>query len=223
MTMANGNVISVTGVDTMWRYPLGSCNSVVSTKIDGNNDEWIEVKKVISYGKNGRADKTDLGELGNIFLEDPNASSEISFCCRFRSSITTNSDKISISEGNTSEGKMTAEGSWKDSLQILYMDSSYTNQRADSYVEILGQTLFVKVIFSASVISEKVNWFVNSCDVEEVDEGEVTGAKVPIIEDLCYAQILDTKPDSEALQSASNYRYSNISFFDINLDRSLFC
>ena len=105
---------------------------------------------------------------------------------------------------------MSAEGSWLSSFQIVYMDSSYKNQRADSYVEILGQTLFVNVLFSASGISEKVNWFVNSCDVEEVDDEKVTGVKVPIIEDLCYAQILDTKPDSKALQSASDYRYSQI-------------
>ena len=39
MTMANGEVVSVTGVDTMWRYELGSCNSLVSTKIDENDDE----------------------------------------------------------------------------------------------------------------------------------------------------------------------------------------
>ena len=46
MTMANGEVVSVTGVDTMWRYELGSCNSLVSTKIDENDDEWIEVRVI---------------------------------------------------------------------------------------------------------------------------------------------------------------------------------
>ena len=42
--------IIVSGVDTMWKYEPGKCDSEVSRATDDNNIEWIEVKKTLIYG-----------------------------------------------------------------------------------------------------------------------------------------------------------------------------
>ena len=176
MLLADGTEETVTGVDKMWAYELGACDSKISTIYDDNDAKWILVKKTIVYGRNNVADEIDLGGSQFITLDDPNSKSEITFCCRFKSTTAAISDDMNIIAGKPVRGKLETEGSWANALQIRYMDSKFTNQRSDNYIEILGQTLYAEVTFSALTIRDKLSWFLNSCSVEELDEeGDVTG------------------------------------------------
>ena len=42
--------VDVEGVDKMWKYEPGTCDSTVSRVKDDNDVEWIEVKKTLVYG-----------------------------------------------------------------------------------------------------------------------------------------------------------------------------
>ena len=44
----NGVTTPVTGVDTMWRHPLGACDSTVQKITDDTGVEWVEISRTLS-------------------------------------------------------------------------------------------------------------------------------------------------------------------------------
>lgn len=44
----NGVTTPVTGVDTMWRHPLGACDSTVKKITDDTGEEWVEISRELS-------------------------------------------------------------------------------------------------------------------------------------------------------------------------------
>ena len=59
--------VEVEGVDTMWKYEPGKCDSEISRTTDENWVEWIEVKKTLIYGEKSNVAQTVLDTI--VYLQ----------------------------------------------------------------------------------------------------------------------------------------------------------
>ena len=77
---------------------------------------------------------------------------------------------------------------------------------------ILGSTLNIKAVWSSSnlPIAQKLNWYIKTCRV--YDAKKKSGSHVTIIENMCYAQVIDVTPESENLVNADEFKFSYRSF-----------
>jgi len=202
--------VAATGADKMWKHAPASCDSEV-TRETKDDQEWIVVKKSFQW----RGDNTAkaIGTAA-IYLDDA-ATATIEICCRFLASHRATSDEIEIKEPNLVEGKMEAEGSWADSLAIEYTESTFTTKRPEDFVGLLGSTFYVRVTWSVGdaetyPMAAKLNWYVSDCTVSDVNLG--TGKSVTIIEDQCFAGVLDTTKVSATMQSDEMFKFTYKSF-----------
>merc|ERR1712176_417514 len=146
---------------------------------------WLEIKKTIVYA----ADETKVGkdiDSTKIYLDDQ-ATTSITFCCRFKSSFVAISDQIAIAAG------------------------------APDHVSILGATHFIEVAWTVGAssfpISSKLNWFIPYCTVKNLNtDGTEADGEVNIINGLCYAKVLSTTKISTDVVSTTNFRFSYKSF-----------
>ena len=78
----------------------------------------------------------------------------------------------------------------------------------------LGSTLNVKAIWTSSdlPIGQKLHWFVKSCNVYDYDSKKKSDGHVTIIDNLCYAQVIEATPKTGSLVNADEYRFSYRSF-----------
>ena len=99
------------GIDSQWKYDLGSCDSTVERSKDGTE---ILITKTIEYGGDNSGKTLSSAR---IFLDDA-ATTTIKFCCRFKATHIAGSDEIQIQNPNMIDGKLETEGSWKESLSV---------------------------------------------------------------------------------------------------------
>ena len=99
------------GIDSQWKYDLGSCDSTVERSEDGTE---ILITKTIEYGGDNSGKTLSSAR---IFLDDA-ATTTIKFCCRFKATHTAGSDEIEIKNPALIEGKLETEGSWKESFSV---------------------------------------------------------------------------------------------------------
>ena len=99
------------GIDSQWKYDLGSCDSTVERSEDGTE---ILITKTIEYGGDNSGKTLSSAR---IFLDDA-ATTTIKFCCRFKATHTAGSDEIEIENPELINGKLETEGSWKESLSV---------------------------------------------------------------------------------------------------------
>merc|ERR1712227_662075 len=197
------------GADKMWKHAPASCDSEVSRETKDDLD-YIVVKKSFIY-KGDNAAKT-LG-ASSIYLDDA-ATVTVEVCCRFLASHTTKSDDIAIEAGAPVEGKLEADGTWKDSLKIEFTIEDFSAKLASDHVSILGETLRVKVSWtvgdaSTNPIAQKLNWYVSDCTLSDVTDA---AKSVQIIKNQCFAGVVETTKVSTKMQSSKNFKFSFLSF-----------
>ena len=71
--------------------------------------------------------------------------------------------------------------------------------KSTTYTGILGETFYIRAswtVFDKS-IATKLNWYISDCTIKSLknDDSE-DGKKVQIIEDLCYAGVVNATPKS---------------------------
>jgi len=202
--------VDVEGVDKMWKYEPGTCDSTVSRVKDDNDVEWIEVKKTLVYGDSPDAAQKVQDTV--VYLQD-SATIAIEFVCRYPATVTLTTDQITVKSSDTSvEGKLLAKvGSWSSALAMDFKDED-GNNLADDFVGVLGATLRVSVAWSVfeSEIGKKLNWYIPYCEVQGLlEDGEVDDSKkMSIIKNMCFAQIFEAKPISESQMNTADYRFS---------------
>jgi len=202
-------------VDSMWKHDLGKCDSFIQRSTDEEGNEWLEIKKTIVYA----ADETKVGkdiDSTKIYLDDQ-ATTSITFCCRFKSSFVAISDQIAIEAGVPVVGKLEQTGNWDESLSIKYMLEDFSAAVAPDHVSILGATHFIEVAWTVGAssfpISSKLNWFIPYCTVKNLNtDGTEADGEVNIINGLCYAKVLSTTKISTDVVSTTNFRFSYKSF-----------
>ena len=59
--------VVVDGVDRMWKYEPGKCDSSVTRLTDENEEDWIEVKKTLSFGEKADITQNVLDTV--VYLE----------------------------------------------------------------------------------------------------------------------------------------------------------
>jgi len=195
------------GVDKMWNHKVASCDSTIHRETVDDKD-FIVVTKNLEY----RGDNQGM-TLGSIIYLDDAATVTIKVCCRFLASHSASSDDIAINAGSAVSGKLEAQGSWADSLKIEFTDTSFANKLPDSHVTILGTTHYIKVSWTVGAatnpIANKLNWYISDCTVSNPDNSDQS---VKIIENQCFADVVDTKKSSATMLSSENFRFTFRSF-----------
>jgi len=196
------------GVDKMWNHKVASCDSTIERE-EVDDEQFIVITKILEYGGDNQGKQIGAG---TIFLDDA-ATVTIKVCCRFLASHQASSDDISIKAGSAVSGKLEAQGSWADSLKIEFTDKSFANKLLDSHVTLLGTTHYIKVSWTVGAptnpIAQKLNWYVSDCSVANVENTEQT---VKIIENQCFADVVDTKKSSATMLSSENFTFTFRSF-----------
>merc|ERR1711868_351504 len=192
-----------TGVDTMWQHPPASCDSTV-TREDVDGVDMIIITKSFVY--QGDAAGKNLGSM--IYLDDA-ATVTIDVCCKFKATQSAASDDISIEAGNEVEGKLDAEGSWDGSLTVEFTDNAYATKKTDA--AILGEMHYVKVSWTvgATALANKVNWYVDDCTVSDTTDAN---KKVDVIENQCFASVINAINESNNMLSTSDFKFEFKSF-----------
>jgi len=197
------------GIDSQWKYDLGSCDSTVERSEDGTE---ILITKTIEYGGDNSGKTLSSAR---IFLDDA-ATTTIKFCCRFKATHTAGSDEIEIKNPALIEGKLETEGSWKESFSVKYTEPGFVTPRPDDYVGRLGEIFYVRVAWSVAnkPVGSKLSWYLSECNVIDIGtDGNETGDKVSIINKVCYANVLHTKPKSSLISTANfDFEYKSFSF-----------
>merc|ERR1711868_122807 len=188
-----------TGVDKMWQHPPASCDSTV-TREDVDGEDMIIITK--SFEFQGDTTGKNVGPM--IYLDDA-ATVTIDVCCKFKATQSATSDDIS----NEVEGKLDAVGSWDGSLKIEFTDNAYAIKKTDA--AILGDMHYVKVSWTvgSSPLAEKVNWYVDDCTVIDATDAN---KKVDIIENQCFASVINAINESTNMLSTSDFKFEFKSF-----------
>jgi len=192
-----------TGADKMWQHAPASCDSTVTREnVDGK--DMIIITKSFEY--QGDNDGKNLGST--IFLDDA-ASVTIEVCCKFLATQSATSDDIAIEAGSEVEGKLDAVGSWDGSLKVEFTDNAYANKKTDA--AILGETHYIKVSWTVgtSPLAQKVNWYVDDCAVSDVADAS---KKVDVIENQCFASVINAINTSPNMLSTSDFKFTFKSF-----------
>lgn len=143
------------------------------------------MKKTITLGS------TDAGiNLGTQIYTTGGGSTAVTFTCKYDSSATAISDAYDVNTPVDVSGSVTeASGTFTDGLNIAY----YTNGDFDDVMteaSEIGSTLYAQVTWDVS--TTKLGFYVRSCDVYNVsDPFDVSDPKIRIIEDSCYAGVVD--------------------------------
>jgi len=202
---SNGKVgdTTPTGVDKMWQHPPASCDSTV-TREDVDGEDMIIITKSFEY----QGDTTGKNVGPMIYLDDA-ATVTIDVCCKFKATQSATSDDISIEAGNEVEGKLDAVGSWDGSLNIEFTDNAYATKKTDA--AILGEMHYVKVSWTvgATALANKVNWYVDDCTVSDTTDAN---KKVDIIENQCFASVINAINESNNMLSTSDFKFEFKSF-----------
>merc|ERR1712136_604504 len=176
----------------MWQHAPASCDSTVTREnVDGK--DMIIITKAFEYQGDGTG--KNLGST--IFLDDA-ATVTIEVCCKFMATQSATSDGIAI-----------AAGSWDGSLKIEFTDNTYATKKTDA--AILGESHYVKVSWTvgASALANKVNWYVDDCTVSDATDAN---KKVDVIENQCFASVINAINESNNMLSTSDFKFEFKSF-----------
>ena len=56
-------------------------------------------------------------------------------------------------------------------------------------------------------IASKLNWYLSKCKIEGLDESGNVEKSVNVVENICYAGVLNTKPDNSMTSVAVTERF----------------
>jgi len=178
---------------------LGECGmSVKCEELKGPNDTKEELYLVfntpIMAGNEVPAITWNNKEL---FL-NPLQSLNVDFKCAYKASITVDTDEFTVNAWEI-EDKVLHTGSLRDGFKIkMFKDSSTSIPLTGS--TLIGTTVFASIDWEISTLRNKVNFFVESCDLDfapvykgsdaaEFDFSSTSdGDKFPLIDDTCYSQ-----------------------------------
>merc|ERR1712048_1089707 len=90
-------------------------------------------------------------------------------------------------------------------LKVEFTDNAYAIKKTDA--AILGETHYIKVSWTVgtSPIAQKVNWFVDDCEVMDVADASKS---VDVIEDQCFASVISAINTSGSMLSTSDFKFS---------------
>ena len=200
------------GRDRQWLAPLGSCNSGCEKTADNK----LKVTKKFKYaGAPYTGD--NLGDV--VLFTDVKTTIEVEIACLFDTTFRATSDQIELrDEEFEHEGKLEVEGSWKESLSIKYMLPFYSGETPSGHVQKLGTKFRVQVNWSVynKPIATKLNWYLSKCKIEGLDSAGNVENSVNVVENICYAGVLNTKPDfsmtSAVVTEKYRFEYDSFSF-----------
>merc|ERR1712136_147682 len=188
----------------MWQHAPASCDSTVTREnVDGK--DMIIITKAFEYQGDGTG--KNLGST--IFLDDA-ATVTIEVRCKFMATQSATSDGIAIEAGNEVEGKLDAVGSWDGSLKIEFTDNTYATKKTDA--AILGESHYIKVswtVGATSPLAQKINWYVDDCTVIAVADDT---KRVDVIENQCFASVINAINTSANMLSTSHFTFTFKSF-----------
>jgi len=204
--------VGADGRNKQWLAPLGSCNSACEKTADNR----LKVTKKFKYASEPYTGD-DLGDV--VLFTQIKDTIEVEIACFFDTTFSATSDQIELrDEAVDHEGKLNAEGSWKDSLSIHYMLDDYSGQAPADHVQTLGTQFRVEVNWSVynQPIASKLNWYLSKCKIEGLDDSGNVEKSVNVVENICYAGVLNTKPDnsmtSVAVTEKFRFQYDSFSF-----------
>ena len=144
-----------------------------------------------------------------LFTETKNTI-EVEIACLFDTTFSATSDQISLRDDAVDhEGKLEVEGSWKDSLSIKYMLDDFSRIAPSNHVQKLGTQFQVQVNWSVynKPIASKLNWYLSKCKIEGLDTAGNVEKSVNVIENVCYAGVLNTEPGSRMTNAIVTEKY----------------
>ena len=113
---------------------------------------------------------------------------------------------------------LTGTGSFENSLSLeCFNDNTFTNDFAGQKYRLTGAVLFVEAAWSTTSLRDKLNFYIQSCDVVSIDCDDEELASVRIIDESCYAQVVKAAPLGQAVQNQivkhkSQFNYRSFSF-----------
>ena len=125
-----------------------------------------------------------------------------------------------IKEAPTAAGFVTGTGSFKNGISLaFYKDETFSSLITESLL--LGQILFAQAAWSTTSLQDKINFYVQKCDVVSVNAAQEEVGSVRIIDQSCYAQVVDVTPLGSAVQNKIVKHKSQFSYRSFTFHRNV--
>jgi len=180
---------------------LGSCNQQISVNPDNGNLKF-------AYEITRDMQKIDVGDGADqteVYVAP--GGSGITFICEYPSTVDVESGEITV-KGATASGSASQTGDLTTGFSLgLFIDSGFVTA-VDATNLFIGQEAFVRLTWSVSTATAKIDFLVDECRVKDTaDDSEVF-----IIKNNCYSNGLGTSAISASKRNDNTFDFKFVSF-----------
>ena len=114
-------------------------------------------------------------------------------------------------------GAFSGDGNLNKGLTLEYYTGPNFKKALDIPWALMGFTMYVQVSWNPIVLKDKMGFFVKECKIIELNEKKEAIYGINILDQTCFAQVVQAEPIGKALESKvvsfdSQFKYRSFSF-----------